>query len=529
MNRISNMSPLRHFSVNLVPLTILIAILAIVVVQCQEVQEKSFSTSVAGMEQLLITEKLMIDTIDKYADELQAKVDSLKKLIIDLREENQKGVQNPEKYLYNPLNGYSLIRRMHYDWYNIEKYLGKPTGEAYIEILQSYRPEMPTAKDIAEASQAIVRLQMTYDMQAEDMSKGILFGKQYETKLKPIDQYYIGKYLYDIEGYYHAAYWMYNAIQSYESTNYAKILDFGSETIHALYAENLLKQNRPKDALATINTACNLRPDDVVLKNRKEEIEQLAESYKGPPTEYSKTIPTTYELGCRGAFANKPSRMHCVYNTTTSAFLRLAPLKMEIIHLDPYMVIYHDVMSDNEIKELQTMAKPNLKRATVYSQSEARSQVVERRTSKFSWFQDNTSNTTLRINQRIKDMTGFDIQGSEMIQVMNYGLGGHYDTHYDFFNVSDTAEVVRLQGDRISTVLFYMTDVEQGGATVFPNIQTALFPQKGSAVVWYNLNNELKGDWKTLHAACPVIVGSKWVCNKWIRAKAQVFTRPCYI
>lgn len=55
-----------------------------------------------------------------------------------------------------------------------------------------------------------------------------------------------------------------------------------------------------------------------------------------------------------------------------------------------------------------------------------------------------------------------------------------------------------------------MTDVEQGGATVFPNIRKAVFPKKGSAVVWYNLNNGLVGDWRTLHAACPVIVGSKW-------------------
>lgn len=62
-------------------------------------------------------------------------------------------------------------------------------------------------------------------------------------------------------------------------------------------------------------------------------------------------------------------------------------------------------------------------------------------------------------------------------------------------------------------VLLKLTDVDQGGATVFPNIQTAVYPRKGSAVMWYNLNNKGEGDWQTLHAACPVIVGSKW--GKW--------------
>lgn len=103
------------------------------------------------------------------------------------------------------------------------------------------------------------------------------------------------------------------------------------------------------------------------------------------------------------------------------------------------MVLFHDVVTDSEIEHLKMIATPNLRRATVYNEEQARSKVAKTRTSKFSWHADDTDEVTKRINRRIIDMTGFDIRGSEMLQVMNYGLGGHYDKHYDFFNVTEVS------------------------------------------------------------------------------------------
>jgi len=55
-----------------------------------------------------------------------------------------------------------------------------------------------------------------------------------------------------------------------------------------------------------------------------------------------------------------------------------------------------------------------------------------------------------------------------------------------------------------------MSDVEQGGGTVFTAINISLWPKKGSAAFWYNLKPNGEGDFKTRHAACPVLTGSKW-------------------
>ncbi|XP_061396375.1 prolyl 4-hydroxylase subunit alpha-2-like [Musca vetustissima] len=514
-----------HLNIVIVVITILFAH---AFVQSENVEEKSFATSVAGLEQLLLTEQILIENVDNYADRLQAKVNSLKNLVQQLKVENEKGLQNTEKYLHNPLNGYSLIRRMHNDWTHIEMYMTRPVGEDHINVIRKYRPEMPTSTDITEASEAVYRLQWTYDMEIKDVVSGILNGKQYDAKLNSIDSYFMGLHMYGKKIYHLAVEWFKNALETYADSEFNDIINYNLPNVYSMYAESLTQVYNFKEAASAMEKACKLFPEDAELLSRKNDIEMRAKLYNGPPIIHTKPEPTDHEKGCRGQFGNRPSRLYCIYNTTTSAFLRLAPLKMEIVNMDPYMVIYHDVMSDKEIDELQNLAKPKLHRARVYNHDDGKAIAIQRRTSKFSWFKDNFSNTTMRINQRIRDMTGFDISGSELLQVANYGLGGHYDGHYDFFNVSDSTEVVRLHGDRIATVLFYMSNVEQGGATVFPELKTAVFPRKGTAVMWYNLNNNVECDFRTFHAACPVIVGSKWVCNKWIRSKAQIFTKPCY-
>ncbi|XP_023229578.1 prolyl 4-hydroxylase subunit alpha-1-like [Centruroides sculpturatus] len=82
-------------------------------------------------------------------------------------------------------------------------------------------------------------------------------------------------------------------------------------------------------------------------------------------------------------------------------------------------------------------------------------------------------------------------------------------------------------GNRIATWLNYMSDVEAGGGTVFPQIGVAMWPKKGSAAFWYNLHKNGEGDMLTRHAACPVLAGSKWVSNKWMHERGQEFRRQC--
>ncbi|XP_031428629.2 prolyl 4-hydroxylase subunit alpha-1 [Clupea harengus] len=150
---------------------------------------------------------------------------------------------------------------------------------------------------------------------------------------------------------------------------------------------------------------------------------------------------------------------------------------------------------------------------------------TESRVSKSAWLTDEEDPVIDKLNQRLSDVTGLDMATAESLQVANYGIGGQYEPHFDSKLVDDPD--LAHKGGRIATILIYMSDVKLGGSTVFPDIGADLKPQKGSAVVWYNiLRNGLEDD-RTLHAACPVFVGSKWVANKWVRARGQEFRRRC--
>ena len=77
----------------------------------------------------------------------------------------------------------------------------------------------------------------------------------------------------------------------------------------------------------------------------------------------------TYEQLCRGEefiTDEQRSQLLCHYSTGQHPYLTIGPVKEEEIYLDPRIVIFHDIVSDNELQTVRNLTVPFLQRAAVF-------------------------------------------------------------------------------------------------------------------------------------------------------------------
>ncbi len=122
------------------------------------------------------------------------------------------------------------------------------------------------------------------------------------------------------------------------------------------------------------------------------------------------------------------------------------------------------------------------------------------------------------IKNRIATLTSTDVRQQEGIQVTHYNVGESIGPHSDALvsNGGDPGEV----GDRIMTVILYLNDDFQGGATYFWKIARRIQPETGKAVVFSNMNADNRTfNPLAVHSGEAVRKGEKWLVNQWIRER----------
>ncbi|MEK3937428.1 2OG-Fe(II) oxygenase [Sporosarcina sp. FSL W7-1349] len=175
---------------------------------------------------------------------------------------------------------------------------------------------------------------------------------------------------------------------------------------------------------------------------------------------------------------------------------------------EPLVVVLGNVLSNEECDELIQLSKDKIKRSKIGTTRA----VNELRTSSGMFIEESENEMVARVERRISSIMNIPIEHGEGIQILQYTPGQQYKPHYDFF--SSTSKVTN---NRISTLVMYLNDVEQGGETFFPKLNFSVSPKKGMAVYFEYFYTDPHLNELTLHGGAPVITGEKWVATQWMR------------
>ncbi|XP_067051732.1 prolyl 4-hydroxylase subunit alpha-1-like isoform X1 [Acropora muricata] len=502
-------------------------------------------TSLSQLKGLARLEAALSLSLDNYLKDQSQPPEILRNFADNVRRESEIARGDIENYIFHPINSFQLVRRFVRQWKELDSYLSKGTRNDLQWEIEVNRAAFPTSKDYTGSISALLRIQNVYNLTARAMANGQLHDGNSSGGLGPDECYDLGVVSHDLENYEDVIDWMKEALMRMSPPyEYSGALEKSDVLEYLAWAE--YQVGRLDEAIVHTKKILDKDPKNERAQNNLNyfEVEQLnlnqanndkvaVNSKKMLNNKMGKkeSFMLTYERLCRGESKKshkEREKLTCYYKNNRPTLL-LKPIKVEKLNLDPDLYLLHDALTDKEAEHVKKMARPQLKRAFVTDISNGNQLPADYRTSQSAWLEDSVSPIINRISQRIQAITELSVDWphAEPLQVANYGMGGHYEPHFDFIQKPDGSLPSEEIGDRIATVLFYLSNVHAGGSTVFLNIEEFVNPKKGDAVFWYNLDKRGRPDTKTRHAACPVIVGSKWVANKWINERGQEFRRPC--
>ena len=127
-------------------------------------------------------------------------------------------------------------------------------------------------------------------------------------------------------------------------------------------------------------------------------------------------------------------------------------------------------------------------------------------------------------DEAIAALLGLDPVHGETMQGQRYAPGQQFRAHTDWFHAGAPywADMQRTGGQRTWTAMIYLNDVEEGGATWFPQAGIRVAPKRGLLLTWNNMKPDGSPNELTLHEGMPVIAGVKYVVITWFREGARI-------
>ncbi|XP_072965534.1 probable prolyl 4-hydroxylase 7 isoform X2 [Typha angustifolia] len=241
------------------------------------------------------------------------------------------------------------------------------------------------------------------------------------------------------------------------------------------------------------------------------------------------------ELRTRGAKLGSPLNVN-----SSNLSSRFNPSKAKQLSWRPRVFLYEGFLSDEECDHLIALTDGSLKRFSVVENDTGSSTLNSIPTSTMM-LSVGYDGIVSKIEERISLWTFLPKENGGDMQILHFRVNESYGSHFDYSQ--DKPKLVS-SGDRIATVLMYLSNVTLGGETVFPKSELkatqdkdemwsecasthyAVKPVKGNALLLFNFNPDATPDDSSLHSDCLVVDGEKWSAVKYIYARSFNSTKP---
>ncbi|KAG1660317.1 Prolyl 4-hydroxylase subunit alpha-2 [Nymphon striatum] len=388
----------------------------------------------------------------------------------------------------DPIHAYLLLRHMTVDY---EKITSRVTSSESKDLLKNLtmfymKDGYPTGKDMEAAALSLVRLQTVYDLPTDSLlAKNISDDRT----LTASDCFRLGSQAVLMMNLKLAHNWFGEGLTLLNSSQYDH--DVSEETKNAVISQyeaidNILSYGNMFEGLLT-----------GAVRNAPTYLLDMVNFIPGLPNNFFQKMKEWRFFNVFSLQDPKYSKeLICAYVRGSHPRFILSPNKVEILSFDPIVAMYHDIVTEKEMNYLKSVSKDKLIEPKTKSSKDLEEMLTFARTGKMAFLSEDSDFQLQGLSDRIAD-------------VVNYGIGGHYEVHCDYFSFNKR-DMSFPGGDRLATMLFYLNDVKAGGYTVFPVLKIGVQPKKGSALFWYNLKKSGDGDPQTVHAACPILSGTKW-------------------
>ncbi|PHT54807.1 putative prolyl 4-hydroxylase 9 [Capsicum baccatum] len=210
----------------------------------------------------------------------------------------------------------------------------------------------------------------------------------------------------------------------------------------------------------------------------------------------------------------------------------LTSIPFQVLSWYPCALYFPNFASIEQCQSIIKIAKANLEPSSLAlrkGETEETTNGIRTSSGTFISASEDKTGVLDLIEEKIAKATMIPKTHGEAFNILRYEIGQRYQSHYDAF---DPAQYGPQKSQRVASFLLYLSDVEEGGETVFPFesgqnmdskydfskcIGLKVKPHRGDGLLFYSLFLNGTIDPTSIHGSCPVIRGEKWVATKWIR------------